>query len=175
MKPGTRLANRYLVKAALGAGGFATALRVRDLVCGADVALKIVGAPQESDTVSTDALLRPEFRALRGASHPRLARVHDLGYCRDERGKARAFYTSTLVHGVSLARFAEGRTWSDLVLPVGDVLSALASLHRRGVLHGDVHTGNVLVDASGRAVVIDLSCCRPLSETRALEISGTPA
>ncbi len=175
MKPGTRLANRYLVKAALGAGGFATALRVRDLVCGADVALKIVGAPQDSDTVSTDALLRQEFLALRGASHPRLARVHDFGYCRDERGKARAFYTSTLVHGVSLARFAEGRTWSDLVLPVGDVLSALASLHRRGVLHGDVHTGNVLVDASGRAVVIDLSCCRPLSETRALEISGTPA
>lgn len=165
MKAGTRIAHRYVVDRSLGAGGLATAFRVRDLVFGADVALKLVGG--------ADDVLRREFLALRAIHHPRIVRVHDFGYWRDG-ATVRAFYTSSIVDGVDLRRFAHGRSWPELARPVGDVLSALSSLHRRGLLHGDVHPGNVLVEErTGHGVLIDLSCSRPLEPGRANDVSGT--
>ncbi|MBX3199224.1 MAG: sigma 54-interacting transcriptional regulator [Labilithrix sp.] len=168
MKPGTRIAHRYVVEAPLGEGGLASAFRVRDLALDVDLALKLV----DSEAASRD-LLRREFLALRAVTHPRIVRVHDFGYWRD-RGEMRAFYTSPIVEGGDLRRYAERRSWRDLVGPVGDVLSALASLHRRGLVHGDLHPGNVLVGGDGRAVLIDLSCSRPFAGGRASDVSGTP-
>lgn len=168
MTPGTRIAHRYVVEAPLGVGGLASAFRVRDLAFDVEVALKLVG----SEAGSRD-LLRREFLALRAVTHPGIVRVHDFGYWRD-RGEVRAFYTSPIVEGVDLRRYAERRSWRDLVGPVGDVLSALASLHRRGLVHGDLHPGNVLVGGDGRAVLIDLSCSRPIADGRSNEVSGTP-
>ncbi|MBX3206663.1 MAG: sigma 54-interacting transcriptional regulator [Labilithrix sp.] len=167
MRPGTRIAHRYVVAAPLGEGGLASAFRVRDLALGVDVALKLV----DSDATSRD-VLRREFLALRAVTHPGIVRVHDFGYWRD-RGEIRAFYTSPIVEGGDLRRYAERRTWRDLVGPVGDILSALASLHRRGLVHGDLHPGNVLVGGDGRAVLIDLSCSRPIAGGRASDVSGT--
>ncbi len=167
MKAGVRIANRYVVERPLGKGGLATALRVRDVLFDVDVALKLV------EGGSSD-VLRREFLALRAVQHPRIVRVHDFGYWRDARS-VRAFYTSSIVDGVDLRRFAKGRSWAEICVTIGDVLSALSSLHRRGLLHGDVHPGNVLVDErTGRAVLIDLSCSRPLAESTAADISGTP-
>ena len=176
MKAGTRIAHRYVVEGPLGTGGLATALRVRDLLFGVDVALKLVErpSPQHPSPAALDDVLRREFLALRTIHHPRVVRVHDFGYWRDLGGDhIRAFYTCSIIDGVDLARFAKGRTWKDVAQPIGDVLSALASLHRRGLLHGDVHPGNVLVERSGRAVLIDLSCSRPLAERTVHDVSGT--
>jgi len=172
MEGGTRIAHRYVVDRPLGAGGLATAFRVRDQLFGVDVALKLVAAAAP-DGSGPDDVLRREFLALRTVNHPRIVRVHDFGYWRD--GDAvRAFYTSSIVDGIDLGRFAKGRPWSAIATPAGDVLSALSSLHRRGLLHGDVHPGNILVqEGSGRAVLIDLSCSRPLVARTTSDVSGT--
>ncbi|MFI8520877.1 lanthionine synthetase LanC family protein [Streptomyces sp. NPDC085481] len=44
------------------------------------------------------------------------------------------------------------------------VLSAYATLHDRQVLHGDVHPGNLLVDAEGRVRILDFGLARLLDE-----------
>lgn len=44
------------------------------------------------------------------------------------------------------------------------VLSAYATLHDRQVLHGDVHPGNVLVDAQRRVRILDFGLARLLDE-----------
>ncbi|AKV00003.1 two component, sigma54 specific, transcriptional regulator, Fis family [Labilithrix luteola] len=157
-----------MVRGPLGKGGLATAFRVRDLALDTDVALKLVG----TDPVALD-VLRREFLALRAGHHAHLVRVFDFGWLR-EGGAARGFYTSALVEGVDLAAYARGRSWQELVDPIADVVSALGALHARGVLHGDVHPGNALVDAHGRAVLIDLSCSRPLDVVSVRDVSGTP-
>jgi len=172
--PGATIADRYVVLEALGDGGLASAFLVRDRALDVEVALKLIG----TDAASRE-ILRREFLALRGSRHPHLVRVHDFGYWRTGQS-VRAFYTAALAPGVRLDAFARGRSWETIARPIGDVLSALASLHRRGLLHGDVHPRNVLVDDAGRAVLIDLSCARPLSppapmpDPGATTISGTP-
>jgi serine/threonine-protein kinase len=42
------------------------------------------------------------------------------------------------------------------------IVAAYAELHRCGVLHGDIHERNLLVDASGRVTIIDFGLSRAL-------------
>ena len=46
---------------------------------------------------------------------------------------------------------------------IGRVLDAYARLHRRGFLHGDIHTGNLLVADDGRIVIVDFGAATPIA------------
>jgi serine/threonine protein kinase len=50
----------------------------------------------------------------------------------------------------------EPRTEAGLLTLLCEVADAFAELHRAGVLHGDIHPGNVLIEMGGRARVLDL-------------------
>ncbi len=168
MTPDTLIANRYRVIGTLGRGGIGTALRVRDRVFDADVALKLVPGSAHGD-------LRREFLALRASQHPHIVRVHDFGLWRGG-DEIHAFYTCQIVSGTDLQAFAKGRRFEAVRGVLGGVLAALASLHARGILHGDVKPENILVTGEGNAVLIDLSCSRTLEDGASTTdtISGTP-
>jgi serine/threonine-protein kinase PknK len=161
----TVLAHRYRLGAALGHGGSAHTYVADDLLEGRSVALKLLDATHDID------LLRREFERLRGIVHPHLTRVHAFGVARLAGGR-RAFYTAELVRGGDLRAFAAKAALADLKQAFGDVLDALDLLHRLGLRHGDVKPENVLLDAAGRAVLIDLGCAAPLGQT-ASALSGT--
>ena len=55
----------------------------------------------------------------------------------------------------------------DLARIAHGVAEAYAGLHRQGVLHGDVHPRNVIIDADGRATLIDFGHARRLDAGRA--------
>ncbi len=151
---GDVLLDRYRLTRTLGAGGVGTAYVARDEVLDVDVALKLV--PPAGDGL---ALLRREFEALVGLHHPSLVEVRDFGVSRGG-----AFYTSSLVPGLALSRWAVGRSVAELLAVIAQVLHALHFLHLRGLVHGDVQPDNVLVGDDGAAVLIDLSCVRVLGE-----------
>jgi serine/threonine-protein kinase len=52
------------------------------------------------------------------------------------------------------------------------IASAFAHLHEHGVLHGDVHPGNILVEASGSARLIDFGLARDIRRLSADEVRG---
>jgi serine/threonine-protein kinase len=64
--------------------------------------------------------------------------------------------------------YIEGSTLTDLVMtPCGsarriaiahEAVAALAGIHACGVIHGDLHTSNFLLDTAGRLRVIDFDC-----------------
>ncbi|CAG8591559.1 6757_t:CDS:2 [Ambispora gerdemannii] len=57
-------------------------------------------------------------------------------------------------------------TWAQKLEILGEVASALVDIHRKDLIHGDLHTGNVLVGMalSGASVSIgDLGSCRPVN------------
>lgn len=57
------------------------------------------------------------------------------------------------------------------------LLGALSHAHSRGILHGDLRPENILVEPSGRLVVIDLGLGGPTDrlDARHATVSGTPA
>ena len=164
MDVGDRL-GRYRLIRALGRGGLATAWLVEDPFDPAvRRALKVVHRDREEDVEH----LRREFIRLTGLRHPHLTCVHDFG-----RAGSRVFYTCDFIAGVSLARWADARPWSEIRQAMAGPLQALGFLHQLGIRHGDVTPSNILVDDAGRGVLIDLSCASVIGAPPTQAISGT--
>ena len=145
-----RIASRYQVVGRLGEGASGEVLLCEDLTSGGRVALKRL----EAGSAEATALLRRELEHLRRARHPHLVDVREFGFDLERR---RAFYTARVVSGETLGRFARGRPWAELLVPLGHALDALAHLHALGLIHGDFKPDNIMVSASGDGTLLDLS------------------
>jgi hypothetical protein len=123
--------------------------RVRDEETGGEVALKTLSH------VTPEAVfrLKAEFRLLRDVRHRNLVRLYEL--FADE---AACFFTMELVDGVSLAQWVrpggDVDVWR-LVQAVRQLALGLDALHAAGTLHRDVKPSNVLVEHTGRVVLLD--------------------
>ncbi|HEY8526369.1 MAG TPA: protein kinase [Acidimicrobiales bacterium] len=113
------------------------------------------------------AELRRRWEALRAVDHPHLARVVEVfrgpPLFRGEppgAAEGEAWYAA--------AAWVEGRTLgaaaplapAEAIGVAHDLAGALSALHARGVVHRDVHPGNVVLGAGG-AVLIDFGSARP--------------
>ncbi|GJP74701.1 hypothetical protein CLOP_g5248 [Closterium sp. NIES-67] len=133
----------------------------RGSYAGKAVAVKIM----KGDTIDRHASateFRQEVLTLMSCDEcPRL--LEFVGVCLDTRRRM-----------CIVTRLMEGGTLSDLVrrrhgdrLPLGDALriahdvaEGMAFLHRRGMIHRDLKSANVLLDSAGRAVVGDFGVAR---------------
>jgi len=117
------------------------------------------------------ARIRREATVLTELDHPHVVRVLEVVHDGD---------------GVALAmQFAPGGSLDDLLaergrLSPGQVVAvaapiadALASAHRRGILHGDVKPANVLFTSDGEPLLTDFGVARTLGHMTSDQISGT--
>ncbi|MGM0384535.1 MAG: protein kinase domain-containing protein [Actinomycetota bacterium] len=124
-----------------GAGGAAFAVRDRD---GRSLAAVVV-----PDDERLERLV-----GLRNLHHPHLPRIRDVVAVGDE-----AAVVMDLVVGPSLATLVNARSWlsqgevATLWRGIGD---ALAALHRRDLVHGDVSPANVVIGPGGIPVLVDV-------------------
>ena len=166
--PGQKL-GRYELREALGAGGMSCVYRAYDPALDREVAIKILPAE-----LARDGTLRERFheeaRALGAVEHPNLIRIFAVG----QEGLV-SFYSMELITGTSLrkALCASGRLTVDEALAVmGQALNALAAVHHAGIVHRDLKPGNIMLDATGRVVLMDFGLARR-AERQSLTASGT--
>jgi eukaryotic-like serine/threonine-protein kinase len=112
--------------------------------------------PDQAGLVRVRRRLLEEGRLLHRLAHPNLVRAYEVS----ERPPAVVLETLTGATLEQVIEEADGLpSVEDLCVLGIQVASAVAYLHRFGVLHLDLKPGNVIVE-DGRAVVIDLSVAR---------------
>lgn len=182
LAPGTRLGH-YVVTEFLSAGGMGEVYRARDSLLGRDVAIKTVAGNSRPDCAEAARRLLREARHASTLDHPNICTIHDVG---DEGGTP--YIVMALIDGAPLRDILNReRLPLPLVLEYGtQVAAALAHAHHRGIVHRDLKGANVMVDATGRAIVLDFGLARRLpahlcaaeadaSITVAGALAGTPS
>ncbi|MGH9110879.1 MAG: serine/threonine-protein kinase [Acidimicrobiales bacterium] len=115
--------------------------------------------------------IRREASVLTELDHPHIVRV--LEVLHDDDGLALAMQFAP---GGSLADLLAERgrlTPGQVVAIAAPMADALASAHRRGVLHGDVKPANVLFTSDGEPLLSDFGVARTLGRPTSDQVSGT--
>lgn len=151
---------QYRVVKPLGQGAGSTVLLIADKTRGGKrYALKVVKRQDADDDIYIDQA-RTEWEVAQKLKHPAIVRIYD---CRTKKSWFR-------VSGVELLmEYLEGRTLEELLAGEGrrpdmkelvlifvQVAAALATMHRRGVYHGDLKPGNIMLTKDGKVKLIDL-------------------
>ena len=163
LQAGDRLAGRYVLLEQVG-GGPACLWRADDEVLARPVAVRLADASGAGGRLAVQPLLDAAVRTG-AASHPGLVRVYDADVQALPRGPV-AYVISEWVEGRRLDDLLQddgpldGPEASDLVRQVAD---ALRVAHARGLRHGRLHPGNLLVTADGRVRLTDVEIAAVLT------------
>jgi signal transduction histidine kinase/tRNA A-37 threonylcarbamoyl transferase component Bud32 len=155
---GRVLAGRYRLSGLIGEGGMARVYRAVDQTLDRAVAVKVL----HPDLAADERLVgRFHAEATLGATltHPDLIRVYDTGLDDGLRFIVMELVTGDTLHDILLDRTSLPPARA--VEIVTHVCSALAAVHERGVVHGDVKPANIMVTASGQVKLIDFGTARP--------------
>jgi tRNA A-37 threonylcarbamoyl transferase component Bud32/tetratricopeptide (TPR) repeat protein len=145
---GTVFGDRYELRASLGQGAMGLVYRVWDRLDGQELALKTLRYLDPDDVFR----LKQEFRALVDLSHPNLVRLREMV----SDGNS-CWFTMEIIEGRDFVSWARDPATGydalrDAVCQLG---RGLRALHDVAMLHRDVKPPNVLMDTSGRIVLLD--------------------
>ncbi len=153
-----RLIGPYAVLARLGAGGSGRVYRALD-PRGRPVALKVLRA--EGDPRLRRRFAR-EARAIGALRGRHTARLLDSGEARSPDGRPLVWLAQALVPGRSLRARLDGDRPPPARLPAiaAGILRALEEAHGAGIVHRDLHPGNVMLTPARGVVVLDFGVAR---------------
>ena len=166
----------YRVLRPMGSGGMAHVYAVEDPATGRNRAVKLLTRRGMAWT-----RFEREYRALARMDHPNIVRVFRFGVT----DKRQPYLVMELLEGLPIQEWASGfgevgdpERVEATVRALAGVADALEYLHRRGFIHRDLKSNNVLVLPDGTAKLLDFGATRGVgpdasSITRFGEFVGT--
>jgi serine/threonine protein kinase len=140
LAPGQRVGERYVLDHELGASEHGVTWQAVDERLDRAVALRVF------DTRIDRVELTQRAGVAASLTHPRVVRVFDTGT------DGSRFFTVSELLPTSLASVRLPLSQTNAANTAIDVAEALQYAHERGVVHGNLHEGNVLLSESGAKV-----------------------
>ena len=167
---GTVQYDQYVLQQLVGTGAFSKVYRAIERSTGSTVAVKYLRKDCWLDQRASESLLR-EYDLLRQLTHPHILSIRGWGATR----RGALFLVSEFIDGENLEVWGrnhrpEGR---ELIAIVRQVAAAVSTAHSRGILHGDIKPGNVLIGVDGRVVLCDFGFARYASAPEDVPRGGT--
>ncbi|MCB0322025.1 MAG: serine/threonine protein kinase [Bdellovibrionales bacterium] len=162
LTPGTLLADRYRITAALGIGSTATVYSAVDTYHeNFSVAVKVLH-PKLAANAAYVARFWREVKLLCTVTHPNIIRVFDI-YADD----GHVFYSMELLETATLKDTIDQRKFDVFSTAhiAAELCRGLRAIHEKGIVHRDVKPGNVLLAEGYRVVLADFGAARGEAST----------
>ena len=158
------LGGRYELGELLGIGGMAVVRLATDLRLDRSVAVKMLRG-EVAENLTFQARFRREARAAASLDHPAVVSVYDAGEDTVD-GILTSYIVMEYVEGQDLrVLLRSGPVEPRRALEVtADILDALATAHRNGIVHRDIKPANVMLTPTGAIKVMDFGVARAVAD-----------
>src|SRR5687767_6644424 len=159
----------------IGRGGMGAVFLARDVALKRQVVVKVLSPDRAEDATAVQRFAR-EAESAAAVSHPNVVGVHQVGVLPKS---GTSYFVMQFVDGPSLDQaspMGSKMLQARCRRIIGEVASALAAAHSRGLVHRDIKPGNVILEGpTERAIVVDFgisAAAAPEPSTR-LTATGT--
>jgi serine/threonine-protein kinase len=163
---GTAILRRYVLIGAIGHGGVSTVYHAVDARHGRLLAVKVLAPlladdPKAREDVRREALITDRLR------HPSVPRVFEYGDAPLPDGTVVPYVVLELLTGTPLEYLlADGPLdWREAVRIAATAADVLTVAHRRGIVHRDLASRNIMMTAGGGIKIIDFGLATAAART----------
>ena len=146
------IGNRYQVTKLIGKGGMAEVYLAWDTILNREVAIKVLKSDMSDDDIALERFKR-EAGATTQLSHPNIVDVYDVGDDGDKH-----YIVMEYVKGYTLKQLIRKRgaiPHKEAVWIMKQLAGSLMEAHRKGIIHRDVKSQNVLIKPDGTIKLSD--------------------
>jgi eukaryotic-like serine/threonine-protein kinase len=153
---GALIAGKYRVVEEIGRGGMGIVYKAEDIRLQRPVALKFL-PPALAQSAELKERFLIEARAAAALSHPNICVIHEVG-----ESEERPYIAMEYVEGETLRDriTKKSLTAEDILAIASHVAAGLGEAHRKGIVHRDIKSANIMVTAKGQAKVMDFGLAK---------------
>ena len=159
--------SHYTILEKLGEGGMGIVYKAHDTKLDRDVALKFF-PHHVSATADDQSRFLQEAQAAAALNHPNICTIHDICLDPDQQ-----FIVMEWIDGRTLRQMipvGKMQTAIDYAVHIGD---ALQEAHSKGVVHRDIKTDNIMINAKNQIKVMDFGLAKLMGASRLTKTSTT--
>jgi serine/threonine protein kinase/Tfp pilus assembly protein PilF len=161
LQKGSTVGGRYTIVEELGRGGMGVVYKAEDTKLKRTVALKFL-PPELTHIPEVRERFTHEAQAAAALDHPNICTVYEFDQADDT-----SFISMAYVEGQSLRKKTEsGPLELEEALKITtQVAEGLQEAHKKGVVHRDIKSSNIMVTEKGQAKIMDFGLARMVGTT----------
>jgi len=171
---GSIFAGKYKIIGEIGRGGMGVVLKAEDTKLKRTVALKFL-PPEVSRYPEAEERFIREAQAAAALDHPNICTIYEA-----EEHECQAYIAMAYIEGKSLReRIAKNPLDTEEAIEIAaQVAEGLEEAHKKGIIHRDIKSANIMVTEKGQAKIMDFGLAKVIGEsliTKEARTMGTVA